>query len=92
MLEAGLLGLPVVATNVGGVHECLLDGETGILVAPQDEAGLADGVAALLRDPARRGAMGQRATSWVRENFAMDKIAGHYLAFYEQVLADVRQR
>jgi len=81
--ETGLLGL---ATNVGGVHECVLDGETGLLVAPQDEAGLTDAVAALLRDPARRGAMGQRAKSWVQDNFAMDKIAGHDLAFYAEVL------
>src|SRR4029079_872302 len=41
LLEAGALGLPVVTTRVGGVAECVLDGKTGILVQPSDEAGFA---------------------------------------------------
>lgn len=92
VLEAGFLGKPTVGTRVGGMAECVLDGETGLLVASQDEAGFADAVSVLLRDPARRATMGQRAKTWVRENFAMDKIAGQYLAFYAQVLSAVRDK
>lgn len=87
ILEAGAQGLPVVATRVGGMAECVLDGETGVLVAPQDEAGLATAVLTLLSDPVRRQMMGERAKSWVRETFAIEKIAQQYLAFYAEVLA-----
>ncbi len=86
ILEAGLLGLPVVATRVGGVAECVLDGETGMLVDPQDERQLAQIVADLLQDPDRRAKMGRSANRWVRENFTMDKIAQRYIDFYETVL------
>ena len=87
VLEAGLHGLPVVATRVGGVPECVLDGETGLLVDADDEAGLANVALSLLQDPARRQMMGRRAREWVTENFAMDKIARQYVAFYTQVMA-----
>ena len=87
ILEAGYMGLPVVATRVGGVAECVLDGETGLLVDADDEAGLANVALSLLQDPARRQMMGRRAREWVTQNFAMDKIARRYVAFYTQVLA-----
>jgi len=90
ILEAGLLGLPVVATRVGGLPECVLDGETGQLVDPGDEARLAQVVTDLLRCPARRHRMGARAKAWVRANFTMDIIARQYLDFYREVL-DLRR-
>lgn len=86
ILEAGLLGLPVVATRVGGVAECVLDGETGMLAEPQDERKLAQIVADLLQDPDRRAKMGRSANRWIHENFTMDKIAQRYIDFYETVL------
>jgi len=86
ILEAGFMGLPVVATRVGGVPECLLDQETGILVDPQDETGLVNAALTLLRNPSRRIEMGKRAQGWIRTNFTMDKIGRRYLDFYEKVL------
>jgi glycosyltransferase involved in cell wall biosynthesis len=87
ILEAGLLGLAVVATRVGGVPECVLDGDTGILIDRQDEQRLAEVVCDLLHDSARRHKLGARAKNWVGANFTIDKIAGDYVNFYEQVLA-----
>ncbi|MCE7979661.1 MAG: glycosyltransferase family 1 protein [Caldilinea sp. CFX5] len=86
ILEAGAQGLPVIATQVGGIPECILDGETGLLVEPQDEVGLAKAVLGLLSDPIQRRTMGHKAQVWIRENFAIDQIAQHYLAFYSEVL------
>jgi glycosyltransferase involved in cell wall biosynthesis len=86
VLEAGFLGLPVVATRVGGLPECVIEGETGLLVEPEDEAALARAVVDLLQDLARRQAMGQRAQGWVRSRFTMERIAGQYLEFYSEVL------
>lgn len=87
ILEAGLLNLTVVATHVGGVPECVLDGDTGVLVDRQDEQRLAEVVSGLLHDSARRQKLGAKAKSWVEANFTIDKIAGNYVDFYQHVLA-----
>ena len=64
LLEAGLFGVPIVATSVGGIPEVVLDGETGRLVAPDDEVALAEAIARTLRDEdesrRRAGAMRER--------------------------------
>lgn len=61
-LEAGAHALPVVAHAIGGVPEAVIDGETGILVPPDDSAALTAAFARLINDPAlcrRFGAAGQ---------------------------------
>ena len=73
ILEAGLMGLPVVATRVGGVPECVLANETGILIDTDDEEGLAEAVLMLLKNPLKRKEMGKRAERWISENFTIDK-------------------
>ncbi|GIV76561.1 MAG: hypothetical protein KatS3mg050_0955 [Litorilinea sp.] len=85
VLEAGAMGLPVVAGRVGGVPEAVRHGETGLLVDPQDEAGFVVAVQALLAAPERRAAMGRRARDWVVKEFNMEKIALQYLEFYRQI-------
>jgi glycosyltransferase involved in cell wall biosynthesis len=57
-LEAMAAGRPVVASAVGGLPDLVIDGTTGILVAPGDSAVLREGIQQLLVDPARRTAMG----------------------------------
>lgn len=74
LLEAGALGKPVVATNVGGVPEIVRDNETGVLVPPNAPQKTADAVVDLLKDEKRRYAMGLAAKEWVRSNFDTDKI------------------
>ncbi|MDQ1521285.1 MAG: hypothetical protein QOI55_2358, partial [Actinomycetota bacterium] len=55
------LGLPVVATSVGGVPEMVTPGVEGLLVAPRDPAALADALISLACDPTRRAAMASAA-------------------------------
>ena len=57
-LEANAVGRPVVATDVGGLAGVVLDGVTGVLVAPRDPAALAAGIQGLLDDPSRAATMG----------------------------------
>jgi glycosyltransferase involved in cell wall biosynthesis len=57
LMEALALGLPVVATNVGGVPELVTDGKEAVLVPPAQPARLAEALIALALDPARRAEM-----------------------------------
>jgi glycosyltransferase involved in cell wall biosynthesis len=86
VLEAGLLGLPVVATRVGGVPECVLDGETGLVVDQHDAQSLVRGLVDLLRQPERRASIGRAARTWIERNFTMSRVARQYAEFYQQVL------
>jgi glycosyltransferase involved in cell wall biosynthesis len=61
LMEALALGLPVVATRVGGVEELVSDGCEAVLVEPRQPDALAAALLALVRDPERRAAMAQRA-------------------------------
>jgi glycosyltransferase involved in cell wall biosynthesis len=61
MMEALALGLPVVATRVGGVDELITDGEDAVLVPPHRPALLADALIALAQDPERRARMADLA-------------------------------
>ena len=85
VLEAACLGLPVVATRVGGVEECVVDGDTGYLAPPQDESQLVEAVLRLLRSPERRRIMGREARKYVAERFSIGVVAGQYEEFYRGV-------
>ncbi|NJN84054.1 MAG: glycosyltransferase, partial [Caldilineaceae bacterium] len=88
ILEAGMLALPTVATRVGGIPECVRDGETGLLVDAGDENGLGLAVASLLSDPLRRAELGAAAQRWVESHFGMETVANQYLAFYRKVIGE----
>lgn len=64
LLEAAAAGIPAVACAVRGVPDVVLDGRTGLLAAPGDEAGLADLVRSLLLDQSRRESMGLSAAAF----------------------------
>jgi glycosyltransferase involved in cell wall biosynthesis len=72
LLEALACGLPIVATDVPGVRACVEPGLNGLIVPPRDEAALADALASLLADPARRRALGARSRALAEARFAED--------------------
>jgi glycosyltransferase involved in cell wall biosynthesis len=61
VIEAAALGKPAVGTAVGGVDECIVPGESGILCDPGDAASLADALERLIRDPDLRRSLGAGA-------------------------------
>jgi glycosyltransferase involved in cell wall biosynthesis len=68
-MEAMALELPTIGTHAGGVPELITDGVDGLLVAPHDEAGVADAVARLMDDPALRVALGKAARDRIVARF-----------------------
>jgi glycosyltransferase involved in cell wall biosynthesis len=69
LVEAMAAGLPVVATDVPGHRDVVVHGETGMLVPPGDTGALAEAVASLVSDPARRKAMGESGRWRVHKEF-----------------------
>jgi glycosyltransferase involved in cell wall biosynthesis len=86
VLEVGYLGRPAVGMKVGGMHECVLDGQTGVLVDEGDEQALVREILRLTRDRDTRERLGENAHRWCRQTFAIDRVGGEYVRFYEEVL------
>lgn len=83
-------GRPVVATPVGAVAELVRDGETGLLVPPEDPQALADALVALLSDEERCLTMGEAARRFSDAHLSWDAIARQTLAVYEDAVKDTR--
>ena len=82
ILEGSAVGLPVVSTDVGGVSYAVMDGETGLLVPPGDITALAEALASLIRDPARRRRFGEAGAEHARRLFTMERMVRDTEAAY----------
>jgi glycosyltransferase involved in cell wall biosynthesis len=82
-LEAMAAALPVLATHVGGIPEVVLDGETGVIVEPDDPSALAAAIDDLARDRERLAGLG--AAGWQRASslFDADRMAARMTTLYE---------
>jgi glycosyltransferase involved in cell wall biosynthesis len=87
VLEAMATGLPVVATDVGGVPELVAHGKTGLLVPPACPAHLAEAMLRM-RDPALRTAFGAAGRAWVQANAT----TGHWIDGIEEVYRRIARR
>lgn len=85
VLEASCMGIPTVATAVGGTPECLVDGETGILVPSGDSVRLAEAIWQVVHKEERRVKFGLEAAKFVRERFGFEDRATRMIALYEEV-------
>src|SRR4029079_8337911 len=86
ILEAMAAGLAVVASRVGGNPEIVMDGETGLLVGPDDAASTAAAIRRLLTDPALRTGLGARGRALVRDRYTAERMVEGVIAVYEEVL------
>ena len=80
------IGRPVVATAVGGVPELIEHGVDGWLCPPRDVEALADGVCALLADPAAAACMGERAARKVRQRLSLARMVGELENVYRELV------
>ncbi len=86
VLEANACGTPVIASNVPGLRDAVIDGETGLLYPYGDTESLARQMLLLLEDPALRNRLTERAISWAGK-FTWDEAAGKTLALLEARVA-----
>ena len=84
--EAFYLNVPVVATNVGGIPELVIDNETGLLVPSENPEKLADAVNELLSDTEKAKKLARNGNDFVKKNMTWDVILPKYIQFYKNLL------
>ena len=84
-LEAMACGTAVVGSDVGGIPEVVTDGETGLLVPPDDPGALASALNSLLADPGRAEAMGRRGRQRAIAEFSWPAIAEQTATLYAEL-------
>lgn len=84
--ESLAAGKPVVATDVGGNSELVIDGETGLLVAPDDPRGLADAVLKLLTDSETAAALAANGRRYVTERLTVERMVEETERVYREIL------
>ncbi|MBI5769485.1 MAG: N-acetyl-alpha-D-glucosaminyl L-malate synthase BshA [Verrucomicrobia bacterium] len=87
ILELAAFGVPSVATAVGGIPEVMREGESGLFVPAHDADQLSRAVETLLRDPAKRRAIGEAARTRARTTFSAKAIVPLYEALYRRTMA-----
>jgi glycosyltransferase involved in cell wall biosynthesis len=86
LLEAGLAGLPMVATAAPGCRDVVRESWNGYLVPPRDPRALATRIVELLRDPASAKTMGRRSVPFIKRNFDLAGVVEQYCDVYARAL------
>jgi glycosyltransferase involved in cell wall biosynthesis len=86
VIEAMAVGLPVIATSVGGIVEAVIDGHTGLLVAPRDSVALADRICRLMDDPPLAQTLASRGRALVEAHYGLDRMVSSIEQIYDDEL------
>ncbi|MEA3278660.1 MAG: glycosyltransferase family 4 protein [Pseudomonadota bacterium] len=85
LIESAAAGIPAIASRIGGIPEVVMDGETGILVPPDDPVGLAVAIDSLMDDPALRSRLGAAARRRYENGFTLDSMLDATEDVYRQM-------
>jgi glycosyltransferase involved in cell wall biosynthesis len=88
ILESMAAGKPVIATNVGGSREIVVDGVTGYLVPPADSQAMAKAITELLQDPDKAITMGAAGKKRVGEKFSIKAMVESYENLYKSLMTE----
>ena len=88
LLEAMAMAKPIVATNIEGMNEIVIDGVTGMLVPPKDSHALAQAIVCLLKDNKKAQEMGQAARLIAEEKFSLSDKIEQYRQLYETIAVE----
>jgi L-malate glycosyltransferase len=83
LTEGASVGLPMVATDIGGNCEIVADGVNGFIVAPRNAALLAEKILYLAENPGKRKVMSDNARAVWQEKFTLEKMLDEYAAIYK---------
>jgi len=86
VLEYLAAGLPIVATKIGGISEIIHDGDTGLLVPPENSQALGAAVVRLLRNPELSRKLGRAGQEYVQRNFSFDRLIREVDGLYTELL------
>ncbi len=89
LLEAVAAGVPVIASNVGGIPDIVVDKKTGILVEQKNPGQLVSAITLLLKNSSLRKKLSGEALKHIRMNFDWDRVASYFKAVYEDEVLDV---
>ena len=87
-VEAAQMARPLIATNVSGVPELVVDGVTGLLTPPGDVDAMAAAMRVVLSDRARTEQMGQAARARAAEIFSLTRMVNGFSALYERIVTN----
>ena len=88
IIEAMAVGVPVIATNVGGIPEIITDEKYGVLVPAENPQALADAISDLIMHPEKRKSMSEEERKHVEITFTNQIMANKYMAIYSQLVED----
>jgi len=88
ILESMALKKPVIATDVGGNPELVINGQTGLLVPPQNPEKLAEAIMNLINDTQKRASFGKAGKDRVIKYFSMDKMVKNTMVLYDNILSE----
>jgi glycosyltransferase involved in cell wall biosynthesis len=86
ILEAMSLARPILASDVGGIGEAVIDGESGVLIPPRDAHRLGGALIGLLEDPTRRALLGEAALRRVGQEFTRSVMIDRMTAVYVEAV------
>lgn len=87
MAEASLMELPVISTRSGSIEDVVIDGQTGVLVPPDNALALRDAMLRLGKDAALRKKLGQAGRQYIAQNFSHHVIARKFSEFFNRLLS-----
>ena len=87
ILEAMSLAKPVVASAVNGIPDAVVDGETGYLVRPDDDVGLADRLLQVMRDPEHARKLGEAGRRRIETHFSVTTLIAGFETLYGELVA-----